>query len=124
MSRSIKKHCGGILEGKSPNTEWKKNTSRIFRRKVRACLKILEEDPDKDIIFPKYDEIADPWDAPSDGLYGILYRNFNEFFRKIILREMDSRFHEINHPEYCPNIREIPTKKELWKMWKIDYIGK
>jgi len=108
VSRSYKHYCGG--KGSSDDSGWAKDWHRKFRRKTHQLILLQILDPEIDIIYPKEDEVGNLWCAPSDGGGSLWYCNFYEF----VYHQSISKFRKEN----------ILHLDQLWKKWKIHFIGK
>ena len=111
MSRSYKKHCGSPY-GTASNRMWKKQWHSAMRAKERDLFRLQMKFPEEDYFYPIPKEVDDLWHAPSDGGSHLMYSSFNHYF-----------FME-THPNWHWGNLKIPTRKEAWKVWIKEMIGK
>jgi len=84
-----------------------------MRAKERDLLRLQIKYPENDYCYPIPEEVDDIWAAPSDGGSQWMYSGFEHYF------------HEMTRPRmYWYASHDYPTRKEAWKTWKRDVIGK
>ena len=119
MSRSIKKHCGGKICGCSDKIS-QQLWHRSARRKVNLQLRDVEvkQNFDEIIFWRKKQEVSDNWGFASDGgSHHWNYYNFAHFYKKYI----GDCYHG---SRYRKKHYKIPTRKEVWKNWIKNFVGK
>ena len=83
-----------------------------MRAKERDLFRLQMKFPEDDYCYPIPREVDDIWSAPSDGGSCWMYSGFNHYF------------FEETHPHWLWGSIEIPSRKEAWKVWIKDMVGK
>jgi len=114
MSRSFKKRLGGKLCGGN-DKPYATLMHRAFRHKVKQILGLCEKFPEKDFVFPLFDEIANLWAYPSDGGSHWEHYNFEHYYQAHVIRWYQWQ-------QFFPDCKDpFPTKEEVWKKFVKDY---
>ena len=113
MSRSYKKHCGSSHTSCRSDKSWRKQWHSSMRAKERDLFIRQIKFPDDDYCYPIPEEIEDIYCAPSDGGSYWMYSSFEHYY------------HEITHPHWSYyGSLEFPKRKEAFKEWKKNLVGK